>query len=54
MTEFVHMGGYAAYVWSCMGLALAVLAWNVAAARSQHAKARAGALARIAAGKGVR
>lgn len=54
MTEFVNMGGYAAYVWSCMGLALAVLAWNVAAARSQHAKARARALVRVAAGKGAR
>ena len=54
MTTFFHMGGYAAYVWTCIGLALAVLAWNVAAARSQHARARERALQRAAAGKGAR
>jgi heme exporter protein D len=27
--EFVHMGGYAFYVWSAYGLALLVLALNV-------------------------
>jgi heme exporter protein D len=54
MTAFFHMGGYAAYVWSCVGLAFAVLAWNVAAARRQHEQARMRALARVAAGKGGR
>ena len=54
MTTFFHMGGYAAYVWTCMGLALAVLAWNVASARSQHAGARERALQRAAAGRGGR
>jgi heme exporter protein CcmD len=54
MTTFLHMGGYAAYVWTCMGLALAVLAWNVASARSQHARARERALGRVAAGRGGR
>jgi heme exporter protein CcmD len=54
MTTFLRMGGYAAYVWSSIGIALAVLAWNVAAARSLHARARERALARAAAGKGGR
>lgn len=30
MPEFWHMGGYGAYVWSSYGLALTVLAYNVA------------------------
>ena len=25
--DFIHMSGYAAYVWSCYGLTLAVLVW---------------------------
>lgn len=32
--EFIHMGGYAAYVWSAVGLTLAVLILNVVTARS--------------------
>ena len=40
MSEFLHMGGYAAYVWPCFALAAAVLAWNVVAARRLHAAAR--------------
>ena len=31
--EFLAMGGYAAYVWPCIGFALATLAWNVWAAQ---------------------
>lgn len=54
MSSFFGMGGYAAYVWSCVGLGIAVLVWNVVAARRQHARARARALARVAAGKGAR
>ncbi len=27
VSEFFHMGGYAAYVWSSYGLATVVLAW---------------------------
>lgn len=54
MRAFFHMGGYAAFVWSSIGLAFAVLAWNVASARSQHAMARARALARAATGRGGR
>jgi heme exporter protein CcmD len=39
MSEFLRMGGYAAYVWPCFALAAAVLAWNVFAARRLHAAA---------------
>ena len=41
--EFWAMGGYAGYVWPCIGFALAVLAWNLLAARRafQRALARA-------------
>lgn len=54
MSSFIHMGGYAAYVWPCFGLGLAVLAWNAVAASRLHARARDRALARAAAGKGAR
>ena len=37
---FWSMGGYARFVWPCFGLTLAVLAWNVWAARRLYAKAR--------------
>jgi len=37
MADFFHMGGYAAYVWSCYGLTLAVLAGNVWLARRELA-----------------
>jgi heme exporter protein CcmD len=37
---FWSMGGYAAYVWPCFGMAFAVLAWNVWSARRYHAAAR--------------
>lgn len=39
MTEFLAMGGYAAYVWSAFGLTFAVLVINVLAANRRHAKA---------------
>ena len=52
MSEFLRMGGYAAYVWSCFGLAAAVLAWNVLSARRLHATARESAIRRTAAGRG--
>ena len=29
MSEWLKMGGYAAYVWSSFGLTVAVLLWNV-------------------------
>ena len=53
MIELLHMGGYAAYVWPCFGLAVAVLAWNVVAARRLHAAARERAVRRTAAGPGA-
>ena len=31
MSEFLHMGGYAFYVWTAYGAALVVLALNLAA-----------------------
>jgi heme exporter protein CcmD len=37
---FWSMGGYARFVWPCFGFALAVLAWNLWAARRYHAQAR--------------
>jgi heme exporter protein D len=52
MNEFLHMGGYAAYVWPCFGLAAAVLAWNILSARRLHAAARERAIRRSAAGQG--
>ncbi|MFV2059070.1 MAG: heme exporter protein CcmD [Gammaproteobacteria bacterium] len=30
LTEFLHMGGYAGYVWSSYGITAAVLIWQVA------------------------
>jgi heme exporter protein CcmD len=53
MSEFLHMGGYAAFVWPCMALAVVVLGWNVYAARRLHTLARKRALRRGAAGKGA-
>ena len=29
LQEFLHMGGYASYVWSAYGIALVVLVFNV-------------------------
>lgn len=36
MSEFLAMGGYAAYVWSAYGITLLVLAINVWSARKRH------------------
>jgi heme exporter protein CcmD len=54
MSEFLRMGGYAAFVWPCFALAALVLAWNVASARRLHTTARERALRRSAAGQGAR
>jgi len=51
LTEFLAMGGYGAFVWPCFGLLVAVLIWNVVAARRLHADARRQALRRLAAGQ---
>lgn len=37
-TEFLHMGGYAPYVWSSYGLALLVLGGNLIFARRKRSK----------------
>ncbi len=39
MGEFIHMGGYAAFVWPAYAVALLVLIGNVVAARSSHRRA---------------
>lgn len=36
MSEFLHMGGYAFYVWTAYGAALVVLALNFAAPIVRH------------------
>jgi heme exporter protein CcmD len=53
MSEFIRMGGYAAYVWPCFALAAAVLAWNLVAARRLHAAAREQARGRARAEQGT-
>jgi heme exporter protein CcmD len=37
---FWYMGGYARYVWPCIGFAGAVLAWNLWSARRSLAAAK--------------
>ena len=46
MTEFLHMGGYAAFVWPAFAVALVMLAW-VAADSLFHLKANARLLAEL-------
>lgn len=53
MNEFLAMGGYGAYVWSCFALAAAVLAWNIVSARRRHAEARERVLRRTQAREGT-
>jgi len=36
MSDFLHMGGYAAYVWGSYAAAIAVFAWNLVAPRLQR------------------
>jgi heme exporter protein D len=36
MTEFLAMGGYAAYVWGAYGFTTLVLVWTAVAASSRH------------------
>jgi heme exporter protein CcmD len=38
--SFWHMGGYARYVWPCVGFACVVLAWNLWSARRMLIGAR--------------
>lgn len=36
MGEFIHMGGYAAFVWPAYAVTLIVLIGNIVGARSSH------------------
>jgi heme exporter protein D len=47
MSEFLNMGGYAAYVWPSYGLTLAVIVLNIVWARRLLAKSREDARRRI-------
>jgi heme exporter protein D len=38
LSEFFHMGGYAAFVWPCYGLTLVVLIMNGVLGRRRHAE----------------
>jgi len=38
LSEFLHMGGYAAFVWPCYGLTLIVLIMNGVLGRRRHAE----------------
>ena len=49
---FFAMGGYGAFVWPCILLTVAVLAWNALAALRLHAAAKRDALRRLDAGRG--
>ena len=45
---FIHMGGYAAYVWPSYGLTLGVIVLNIVWARRLLAKSREDARRRLA------
>lgn len=34
-SDFIHMGGYAGYVWSSYGIALVVFVWSIASPHMQ-------------------
>ena len=40
MSEFLHMGGYAGYVWSAYGIALVVLVANLFLPLTAHRQLR--------------
>jgi heme exporter protein CcmD len=48
MSEFLNMGGYAAYVWPSYGLTLGVIVLNIVWARRLLAKSREDARRRLA------
>ena len=48
MESFIHMGGYARFVWPAYGLGLAVILWNLWSAQRRHAEALAAALRAVA------
>jgi len=45
--QWLDMGGYAAYVWSSLGLALGALVLNAVAAKRRHEQALRRALRRL-------
>jgi heme exporter protein D len=48
MSEFLNMGGYAAYVWPSYGLTLAIIVLNIVWARRLLARSREEARRRLA------
>ncbi len=48
VAAYLHMGGYAAYVWPSVGLTVAVIILNIVWARRLLAKSREDARRRIA------
>jgi heme exporter protein CcmD len=48
MIRFLHMGGYAQFVWPCYALTLAVMLLNIRWARRSLASARLRARRRLA------
>ncbi|MCU0975725.1 MAG: heme exporter protein CcmD [Steroidobacteraceae bacterium] len=47
LSDFLHMGGYAGYLWPAFGLTLFVLVYNIWSARRSLAEARRAAARRI-------
>jgi heme exporter protein D len=54
MSEFLHMGGYAGYVWTAYGLSTLVLVLNWVSARRTEAEQRELAMRRMASDKEAR
>lgn len=52
MSEFLHMGGYAAYLWPAYAVTFVAVALNVVGARRALREAREQARRRLAAGAG--
>jgi heme exporter protein D len=48
MTAFLHMGGYARYLWPCYGITLTVIVLNILWARRLLRQAKAEARRRLA------
>jgi heme exporter protein D len=48
VSEFLNMGGYAAYVWPSYGLTLVIIVLNIVWARRLLARSREEALRRLA------
>ena len=51
LTEFINMGGYGGYIWTCYGLSILVLVGIGWTARRQLAEARVRALRRVEANR---